>query len=110
MKREVEKIIKNKQEQTRNQIELALLKYGNLFLLYVVFKQLKKDIFGVETSEDEFAYYKKNELPKQLNETIAMTENYLNNNGKSSRLWMLFNSPKKSNDIKSFILQKRRSL
>lgn len=110
VKREVEYIIKDKQKQTKNQTELALLKYGNLFFLYLVFKQSKQEIFEADTSENDFCYYKKNELPKLLDETIELTKDYLNSNGKSSRLWMLFNSPKKSNDIKSFIFQKRRSL
>lgn len=107
VKREVEKIIKNKQEKPNNQLESDLLKYGNLFVLHLVFKQSKKEAFLAETSEEKFVYYKNVELSQLVDETIRLSKEYLDKNGKSSRLWMLFNSAKISNNIKSYILQKR---
>ena len=107
VKREVNTIIKNKQKQPASQIESSLLNYGNLFLLHMIFKLSNQDIFSAAKSEDDFRAYKKIELPQLLDKTLKLSENYLDKIGKFRRLWTLFNSPKRSSELKSFIMQNK---
>lgn len=107
VKREINAIIKKKQEQPESQIESSLLNYGNLFLLHMIFKLSDQEIFSAIKSEDDFKFYKKNHLPQLLERTLKLSKDYLDKIGKSKMLWTLFNSPKQSDKLKSFIIQNK---
>lgn len=106
IKRKVDELINCKQEISEDQVEQNLFKYGNLFVLHMVFKQLRKDVLSAEISENDFSSYKEIELPNLLEKVIEATKQYLYKNGKISRIWMLFNSSRISNEIKKEILSK----
>lgn len=104
IKREVEKIIKDRQEHLTRGIEADLIKYGNLAILHFVFKQVKREIFSFETSERDFMEFVNFKVPKLVDVTVKKTVEYLEKNGKTSRVWMLFKNSKRINDIKKSII------
>jgi hypothetical protein len=106
IKRDVENILIQKQE-IEDTITQGIIKYGNLMVLHLIFKQVEPKVLLPEYSEDNFRDYKKISLPKQLNNTLQSCQDYLNKNANHSRLWTFFNSYNKSNELKSFILRKK---
>lgn len=105
VKRKVENYIKDKLTTSEDQLEVAILKYANLFILHILFKLSKRSVFYADTSESEFSDYKQFEIQKLISKILTLSQDYLTANGKSQKLWMFFNSPKKSNEIKSYIMQ-----
>lgn len=107
VKREIEALIKNKQKQSVSSIESSLLKYGNLFILHMIFKLSQQNIFSESTSLDDFRAYKQIKLPQLLDKVINLSIDFLEKNGKSRGLWMSFRSINKSEELRSFILQNK---
>lgn len=104
-KREVDILIKEKLKVSSCEIELAILKYANLLLLHLVLKRSNRAIFSAETSESDFEFFKKSEIPSLLNQIIESCKRYFILNGKSQRLWASFTSPKKTTEIRSHVMQ-----
>lgn len=107
IKRTVDRYILEQQQKLDDKIEIDILKYGNLFVTHLIFKQVAPRTFLPEYSEQDFKDYQKILLPHILSRTLEFCKDYLEKKGTHSRLWMFFNSLKKSNELKSFILQNR---
>jgi hypothetical protein len=106
IKREVENINEILQTELESKIKLDVLKHGNLFLLHLAFKQVKNEIYSISYSEEDFQNYKSICLPEIINKTLDLSEEFIHGSGNKSRLWGLFSSSRKSNELKGFIMQK----
>lgn len=107
IKRELEKLNKDLLDSLDSKIKQDILKYGNLFVIHAIFKQVNHQIYDVSYSEDKFKEYKSIQLPEILTKTLDLSEYFIKENGNTSRLWGLFSSSRKSNELKSFILNNR---
>jgi len=106
IKREVENLNKNLQNDLDSKIKQDILRYGNLFFIHLVFKQVNHEIYSISYSEEKFKEYKSTQLYQILNKTLELSETFIKENGNKSRLWGLFSSSRKSNELKSFILNR----
>ena len=107
VKREVDKLIKARASESDCDIELAILKYASLFLLHLILKRSKRSIFNAETSESDFEFFKKHEIPSLFNQVIESCKKYFIINGKSQKLWTSFSSLNKIKEIKSHVMQSK---
>lgn len=105
--REVEKLNTDLQDSLDSKIKRDVIKYGNLFVLHIVFKQVNNQVYSISYSEDKFKEYKSIQLPQILKNTLDLSESFIKDSKNTNRLWGLFSSSRKSNELKSFILKNR---
>lgn len=104
VKRQVEKLVTQEQKDTENKVRKAILNHGNLFVLHLVFAKIDKNIFSSETSERDFRDFTEEKVPTFTSQIINDMENDLSERYKSSYVWNLFRSDKKSMKLKARIL------
>jgi hypothetical protein len=107
IKREFERIVTEKQNKLSDRIKVDILKYGNFFILHLIFRQVETKVLLPESSEEDFKGYKEITLPQIIDKTLQSCKDYLDKGGNNSRLWISFTSIKKIKDMKSFILENK---
>ncbi|BDA72345.1 hypothetical protein CAL7716_065110 [Calothrix sp. PCC 7716] len=107
IKREIDLLSIKLQEELESKIQQDILKYGNLFILHLVLKQVKNEIYSINYSEDKFQEYKSVQLPTIIHKTLRISEDFIEKSGNKSRLWGLFSSSRKSDELKSFIMKQK---
>lgn len=105
IKREVDKIVKNRQDNPSNKNDVAFLNHGSLLILHLIFQKIPKNIFDDETSEKDFHLYQQIKLPELFEKIVKLIEDYLKENPTPGKLWHLFRSIKKVRELLSFILK-----
>ena len=104
IKRKVEKLIKDQQENTKHKLRNAILNHGNLFVLHLVFSKVSKNVFSVDTSELEFSNFVETKVNKLVNVIIDKLEEDLASKYSSRYVWNLFRSVQKIRKLKTRVL------
>lgn len=107
VKRFVDRVIADAESASQSQIKSALFKYGDLFLLTLVFKQIDKNLFSIETSEEAFNHYVERELGRVIERTIELSSDFLVKHSKPNTRWRVFNSTSKLRELQEFVLKQK---
>jgi AIPR protein len=105
VKRFVESFIASADSKDQEPIRLALFRYGDLFLLSLIFKQIDKSLFSTETSEDVFLNYIAQDLEKLVENTLELASDFLHKHSKPNTRWRVFSSISRLRELQEFVLE-----
>jgi AIPR protein len=105
VKRLAESVIADADSKSQDQLRSALFRYGDLFLLTLVFKQMDKKLFSIETSEESFLNYVEQDLNKLVDNTIELASDFLDKHSKPNTRWRVFNNTSKLRELQEFVLR-----
>jgi hypothetical protein len=105
IKRFVEsKILQLKEKDTKSTKE-ALLRHGDVFLLALVFKQIEKNLFSIEISEEVFHEFVSLRLEELVDKVVELSADFVDKNSKPNSRWRIFSTAAKLRELQNFVVK-----